>query len=138
MMTKSNILEKEQERNEIGSHAQIFIYRVPNRNHDAIVQLNKQIKESLPNHGPVKSEFFYLNNTETIMDFLNITEIVSANKDEEEIWVEIQSYRDRNHRDETMSNMEKDKNCESLYQQYLSLITPGSRTVIGEFSRLRV
>ena len=71
------------------------------------------------------------------MNFLNITEIVSANQDEE-VWVEIQSYRDRKHRDETMASMGKDKNCESLYQQYLSLITPGSRTIIGEFSRLRV
>ena len=71
------------------------------------------------------------------MNFLNITEIVSANQDED-VWVEIQSYRDRKHPDETMASMEKDKNCKSLYQQYLSLITPGFRTIIGEFSRLRV
>ena len=134
-MSKSNILEREQE---IGNHAQVFIYRVPKRNHDAIVQLNKQIKNSLSEHGPIQSEFFYLSNTETLMDFVNITETVSAKKDEEEVWLEIQSYRDRNHRDETVANMEKDKNCESLYQQYLSLITPGSRTIIGEFSRLKV
>ena len=113
-------------------------YRIPKKNHDAIVQLNKQIKDSLPKHGPLNSEFFYLSSTETMMDFVNITETVSANKDEEEVWVEIQSYRDHMHRDEIMSNMEKDKNCESLYQQYLSLITPGSRTIIGEFSRLKV
>jgi uncharacterized protein YbaA (DUF1428 family) len=134
-MSKSNILEREQE---IGSHAQVFIYRVPKRNHDAIVQLNKQIKNSLPEPGPIQSEFFYLSNTETLMDFVNITETVSAKKDEEEVWLEIQSYRDRNHRDETVANIKKDKNCESLYQQYLSLITPGSRTIIGEFSRLKV
>ena len=72
------------------------------------------------------------------MDFVNITETVSAKQDEEEVWIEIQSYRDRNHRNENMINMQKDKNCESLYQQYLSLITPGSRTIIGEFSRLNV
>jgi uncharacterized protein YbaA (DUF1428 family) len=137
-MSKSNILEGEQKKKENGSHAQIFIYRVPKRNHDAIVQLNKQIKDSLPNHGPIQSEFFYLNSTETLMDFVNITEIVSAKQDEEEVWIEIQSYRDRNHRDEIIANMQKDKNCESLYQQYLSLITPGSRTIIGEFSRLKV
>jgi uncharacterized protein YbaA (DUF1428 family) len=137
-MSKSNIVEREQEKKEIGSHAQVFIYRVPKRNHDAIVQLNKQIKNSLPEHGPIQSEFFYLSNTETLMDFVNITETVSAKQDEEEVWLEIQSYRDRNHRDETVANMEKDKNCESLYQQYLSLITPGSRTIIGEFSRLNV
>jgi uncharacterized protein YbaA (DUF1428 family) len=134
-MSRSNILENEQE---IGSHAQIFIYKIPKKNHDAIVQLNKQIKDTLPKHGPIRSEFFYLSSTETVMDFVNITETVSAKQDEEEVWVEIQSYRDRNHRDEVMINMEKDKNCESLYQQYLDLITPGSRTIIGEFSRLKV
>jgi uncharacterized protein YbaA (DUF1428 family) len=136
-MNKSNILEKEQEK-EIGSHVQVFIYRVPKKNHDAIVQLNKQIKDSLPKHGPIQSEFFYLSNTETLIDFVNITETVSAKQDEEEVWLEIQSYRDRKHRDETVANMEKDKNCESLYQQYISLITPGARTIVGEFSRLRV
>jgi uncharacterized protein YbaA (DUF1428 family) len=72
------------------------------------------------------------------MNFVNITETVSAKQDEEEVWIEVQFYRDRNHRDEIMANMEKDKNCESLYQQYLSLITPGSRTIIREFSRLKV
>jgi hypothetical protein len=133
-MSKSNILENEQE---IGSHAQIFIYRIPKKNHDAIVLLNKQIKDTFPKYGPLHSEFFYLSSTETVMDFVNITETVSANPDEE-VWVEIQSYRDCKHRDETMTNIEKDKNCESLYQQYLSLITPGSRTIIGEFSRLKV
>lgn len=135
-MSKSNILEREQEK-EIGSHAQIFIYRVPNKNHDAIVRLNKQITDTLPKHGPLHSEFFYLSSTETVMDFVNIAETVSANQDEE-VWLEIQSYRDRKHRDEVMANMEKDKNCESLYQQYLTLITQGSRTTIGEFSRLKV
>jgi uncharacterized protein YbaA (DUF1428 family) len=64
------------------------------------------------------------------MDFVSIAETVSASQDEE-IWVEIQSYIDRKHRDGEMANMEKDKNCESLYQQYLDLITPGSRTIIG-------
>ena len=80
----------------------IFIYRVPKKNHDAIVQLNKQIKNMLPIHGPLSTQFFYLRSTESVMDFLNITEIVSAKQDEE-VWVEIQSYRDRKHRDETMA-----------------------------------
>lgn len=75
-MSKSNIVEREQKKKEIGSHAQIFIYRVPKKNHDAIVQLNKQIKDSLPNHGPIYSEFLYLSSTETLMDFVNITALL--------------------------------------------------------------
>jgi hypothetical protein len=85
----------------------IFIYRVPKKNHDAIVQLNKQIKKYVTNTWPpIHSEFFYLSSTESVMDFLNITEIVSAKQDEE-VWVEIQSYRDRKHRDETMATRSK-------------------------------
>lgn len=77
----------------------------------------------LPIHGPIHSEFFYLRSTESVMDFLNITEIVSAKQDEE-VWVEIQSYRDRKHRDETMANMEKDKNCESRTNNIYLLLLP--------------
>ena len=102
------------------------------------MKLNKQIKNMSPINGPIHSEFFYLNSTETLLDFVNITEAVSAKPYEEEVWVEIQSYKDHNHQDEVMANMQKDKNCESLYQQYLSLITPGSRTIIGEFNHLKV
>ena len=135
-MNNSDTLEKEKEK-EVGSHAQLFIYRVPKKNHDSTVRLNNQIKDTLPKHGPLRSEFFYLSSTETVMDFVSIAQTVSASQDEE-IWVEIQSYKDCKHRDDVMANMEKDKNCESLYQQYLDLITPGSRTIIGEFNRLRV
>jgi hypothetical protein len=65
------------------------------------------------------------------MDFVSIAETVSASQDEK-VWVEIQSYRDREHLDEFMANMEKDKSDESLYQQYISAITPGSRTIMRD------
>jgi hypothetical protein len=66
-----------------------------------------------------------------VMDFVSIAETVSASQDEK-VWVEIQSYRDREHLDEFMANMEKDKSDESLYQQYISAITPGSRTIMRD------
>ena len=133
-MNKSNIIEKEEVS---GNLVQLFIYRAHKKNHDSMVQLNKQCTEFFRKHGILRFEVLHLSSTDTVMDFVSIAETLSASQDEE-VWVEIQSYRDRKHRDETMASMEKDKNCESLYQQYLSLITPRSRTIIGEFSRLRV
>lgn len=41
-----------------------------------------------------------------VMDFASIAETVSASQDEE-VWVEIQSYRDSEHLDEFMANMRK-------------------------------
>ena len=70
------------------------------------------------------------------MDFVSIAETLSASQDEE-VWVEIQSYRDHKHLDEFIANMKNDKIGESLYREYLSLITTGSRTIMGGFTRLR-
>ncbi len=53
-MSKPNVLEREHEKEmEV---MLIFIYRVPKKNHDAIVQLNKQIKNMLPIHGPLSTQ----------------------------------------------------------------------------------
>ena len=72
---------------------------------------------------------------ENIEGFTNITKTVSAGQDEE-IWIEILSYKDSKHKDEVTEKMKNDKNCESGYQQFLDLITPGSNVIHGDFSRL--
>ena len=102
-MSKSNVLENQQE---LGSHSQTFIYRIPKKNHDAIVLLNKQIKDTFPKYGPLHSEFFYLSSTETVMDFVNIIETISANQDEGDLG-KYKSYRNRKHLDEMMITRKK-------------------------------
>ncbi len=120
-----------------GNLVQLFIYRAHKKNHDAMVQLNKQCTEFFRKHGILRFEVLHLSSTDTVMDFVSIAETLSATQDEE-VWVEIQSYRDHKHLDEFIENMKKDKIGESLYQEYLGLITPGSRTIMGGFTRLRV
>ena len=67
----------------------------------------------------------------------NIAKTVSANQDEE-VWMELIFYRDRNHRDEVIAKMQNDENMEQLYKQSVDLLSPGSSFVMGEFSRLKV
>lgn len=119
----------------MGNLVQLFIYRAPKKNHDAMVQLNKQCPEFFRKRGILRFEVLYLSSTNTVMDFVNIAETLSASQDEE-VWMEIQSYRDHKHLDEFIANMKNDKIGESLYQEYLSLLTPGSRTIMGGFTRL--
>ena len=81
---------------------------------------------------------FQLNNTEAPMEGItNIAKTVSANQDEE-VWMELIFYRDRNHRDEVIAKMQNDENMEQLYKQSVDLLSPGSSFVMGEFSRLSV
>jgi hypothetical protein len=49
-MSKSNGMEMEQEK-EIGSIVQQFIYRLPKKNHDAMMQLEKQFIDIFRKHG---------------------------------------------------------------------------------------
>jgi uncharacterized protein YbaA (DUF1428 family) len=134
-MSKSNVTELEEE-NELGSIVQQFIYRLPKKNHEAMVQLERQFIEIFRKHGGMRFEVFQLSSTENMMDWTNIAKTVSANQDEE-IWVEQIFYRDSKHRDEYMAKCGNDENMNQLYKQFMNLITPGS-AIMGEFSRVRV
>jgi uncharacterized protein YbaA (DUF1428 family) len=123
-MSKSNVTEIEQG---IGSEVAHFVYRVPKKNHEAMMQLNKQFADIMRKYG-APHLIFQLNNTEAPMEGItNIAKTVSANQDEE-VWMELIFYRDRKHRD----------NMERLYKQSVDLLSPGSSFVMGEFSRLKV
>src|ERR671914_2437652 len=135
-MSKSNVTEIEEQEEEIGSIVQQFIYRIPKKNHEAMVQLEKQFIDIFRKHGGLRFELFQLSNTENIMmDWTTISKAVSANQDEEEeIWVEQIFYRDSKQRNEYMANCGNDENMKQLYKQFIDLITPGSSPIMGEFS----
>ncbi len=135
-MSKSNVTEIEKEK-EIGSSiVQQFVCRVPKKNHDAILQIAKQANDIARKYGALSVQYFQLSNTENMIDWTNIAKTVSANQDEEEIWVEQVLYRDSKHRDEYMAMCGNDENMNRLYKQFMDLITPGSSPIMGEFSRL--
>ncbi len=77
---------------------------------------------------------YRLNARENMMDFINLSKAISAN-DEEDVWLEILSYRDAKHVEEVMKAMESDKRANELYKESMEIITPGS-IVFGDFSRL--
>jgi uncharacterized protein YbaA (DUF1428 family) len=133
-MSKPTITEIEQG---IGSEVAHFVYRIPKKNHESMMQLNKQFADIMRKYGALHL-IFQLNNNETPMDGItNIAKTVSANQDEE-VWMEVIFYRDRKHRDEVGAKMQNDENMERLYKQSVDLLSPGSSFVMGEFSRLQV
>ena len=133
-MSKPSITEIEQG---IGSEVSHFVYRVPKKNHEAMMQLNKQFADIMRKYG-APHLIFQLNNTEAPMKGItNIAKTVSASQDEE-VWMELIFYRDRKHRDEVGTKMQNDENMERLYKQSVDLLSPGSSFVMGEFSRLSV
>ena len=125
---------------EIGSQVQLFVWRIPKKNHDAIVKLQKQFNDILIKHGALRIEIFQLTNTDTYDGCTNIFNIVSANQDEE-IWIELQSHKDLKLMDEITSEIMEDESMQTeglLIKQFMDLVAPESGMIMGKFTRLRI
>jgi hypothetical protein len=103
-----------------------------------MMRVNKQSVDLFRKFG-VRLKPFHLTSTEAMMDFTNIAKTLSANQDEEEeVWSELQFYRDQKHLEDVMAKMEKDQVGPQLFREFMHLITPGSCVIMGDFSRLKV
>lgn len=130
-MSKSDTIEVEKE---IGNQVRLYIYSVPKKNHDAMLKICSQFIEMFRRHG-CHARSFQLDRTKTPEGFTSMTNVISANQDDE-VWMDMESYRDRKHMNDVVSKIESDENALSLMRQYLDLLTPGSRPIREEFSRL--
>ena len=129
-MNKSNSTEAG-----IVSH---IVYRVPKKNHDAMLQICKEAYDMFKQHGILHYDAFKLSNTDVPMEgFMNIASIVSANQDEE-VWIESIYYRDRQHMNEVMIKMEKDERAGQMMKQSMDLLPQGAKFIVGDFERLSV
>ena len=72
------------------------------------------------------------------MDILdNISYILSNPEDEQEIWMELQYFRDHKHCEDIYAKMMRDKSLEPIGKEFFGLITQGKRLITGGFNRLR-
>jgi uncharacterized protein YbaA (DUF1428 family) len=124
-------------RDEITNLVLVFIYRIPKKNHDSLIQLNDRVIGTFKKYGVLKFEVFQLGSTNDMMGFTNIAKTISAEPKDEEVWLEVQSYRDHNHFQEVGAKMMADEAIKEDGQQFFNLITPGSRCSFGEFSRVK-
>lgn len=63
----------------------------------------------------------------------SIANTVSASQ-EEEVWLILDSFIDRKHKDGFEAKMENDESAGQLHKQWMDLIIPGS-CIAGEFGR---
>jgi uncharacterized protein YbaA (DUF1428 family) len=146
-----NKIESSREIEETGNYLQQFLYRVPKKNHDAIVQNLKQFVPWFKKHG-ARVEYYQLGRSETKaaidsakqsgMDVMESIDkaLSSAAEDEkdEDVWIEQQHFRDYKHCEDVYAKMMQDKSIEPLGNEFFRLITQEKKLVTGGFNRLRV
>ena len=144
-----NKIEPSIEIGKTGNYLQHFIYRVPKKNHDAIVQNLKQFIPWFEKQG-ARVEYYQLGKSETnaaiesakqsgmdVMESIDKALFTTATEvEEEEVWIEQQYFRDYEHCKDVYSKMMQDKSLEPLGNEFFGLITQGKKLIIGGFNRL--
>lgn len=118
-----------------------IIYKAPKKYHDKIVQINKQTSDLFMEHGALMYEVFQISRDNTfecegMVEITNIANLISVDQDEE-LWIEMHSYRDIEHAKEFMAKCENDVRIQPLYKQFIMTITQETKIVIGDFNRIR-
>jgi large subunit ribosomal protein L17 len=131
---------------ETRNYLQLFFYRAPKKNHDAISNNLKQFVPWFQKHG-VRIEYYQLGNSETQaaidsakesgMDVMeSVAKTLSIDEDEE-VWIEQQYFRDYKHCEDIYAKMMQDKSIEPLGNEFFGLVTQGKKLITGGFIRLR-
>ena len=141
-----NTIGSTREIEETGNYLQLFIYRAPKKNHDAIAKNLMQFVPWFKENG-VRVEYYQLGKSETQgaidsakesgMDIMeNVAKTLSTDEDEEEVWIEQQYFRDYKHCEDVYSKMMQDKSIEPIGTEFFGLITQGKKMITGGFHRL--
>jgi uncharacterized protein YbaA (DUF1428 family) len=120
---------------EIGNYLEVFLYRVPKKNQDAVAQNLRKFVPWFERNG-VRIEYYQFSESETMEGMESITKTLSAAEDED-IWMELQYFRDRKHYEDVYAKMMQDDSLKLLGDEFFGLITQGKNVVTGGFSRLR-
>ena len=134
---------------ETENYLQLFLYRAPKKNHDALAKNLMQFGPWFKKNG-VRIEYYHLGKSETqgaidsakesgmdIMEGIGKTPLSTTAEDEEEIWIEQQYFRDHKHCEDIYAKMMQDKSIEPLGNEFFGLVTQGKKLITGGFIRLR-
>jgi uncharacterized protein YbaA (DUF1428 family) len=108
---------------------------VPKKNRDPMRKLLREIVGKLKNHGTLRSEFLQLYSNEAFQGFTPMASSFAPSLGEE-LWVELDHYKGRDHRDEVMASLSKDPSAGSLFRQLGPLVSENYSIVMGEFESL--
>lgn len=116
---------------EIGSHVRLYLYRLPTKNHDAMVNLSNQFAEIFKNHR-CYARSFQVESLEKSENFSNVAYALSCKQDEE-VWLDLEFTEDIKHRHEVDSKIQNEENAGVLMNRFLELIVQGSRPIKSDF-----
>ena len=116
---------------EFGSHVRLYLYKLPTKNHDAMVNLSNQFAEIFKNHG-CYARSFQVESLEMSENFSNVANALSCKQDEE-VWLDLEFTKDLKHRHEVDSKIQSEEKAGVLMKRFLELIAQESKPIKSDF-----
>lgn len=116
-------------------YAQVFLYRVPRTNHDAFADAEGKLAEIFRRCGVVRSEFYVLGEGRIFKGFQDLRAVVQATPDEE-VWVEVDTYRSREDSIQVIGKIGQDPASGPLFARVVQLATPNVLSGQGNGERV--
>src|SRR5207249_6488513 len=107
-----------------GGYVQVFLYRVPKANHDSFAATEEKLFAIFRRHGIVGSDLYVCGEARIFKGFRDLRAALEA-APEEEVWVEIDRYRDQADSIRVIEGIGKDPEAGSLFGRILQLAAPG-------------
>jgi Protein of unknown function (DUF1428) len=112
----------------------LYIYSIPKKNHDAMMHNQSQFDETFHKHGILGYKTFHLNRSDDSEGFISLSTLISSNKDEE-IWLDLEEYKNNDHLNDVGNRMEHDKDGVNLMKEFINLVSPNSKIIKADFSK---
>ncbi len=117
------------------TYCSIFLYRVPRRKVDAFVQALRPIMRLFESSGCLSDELLRPREMDPKLGGLSLPRAIALSSDEE-LWIEIASFRDASHMKEVHSIVAKNPDLERLHSRF-DLLISGNQVYHAEFESVR-
>jgi hypothetical protein len=124
---KSSVGEK-------GMYSHIFVYKIAKKNHKAMLDLEEKLRGIYKKHGMLASDIYQLGQSNVFEGFASFEKTLGTTEDEE-IWIEIDSYENASEFARIVANIGQDAGAGPLWGE-LSQLTTEHPVVMGEFNVL--
>ncbi|MBK9323752.1 MAG: DUF1428 family protein [Bdellovibrionaceae bacterium] len=118
----------------ISVYTSLYFYRVPKKNIEAFLKVQKQSAEIYKKNGAIEDWTFGPENLNAKYGCISFPEEILISADEE-LFFSLSIFKSKNDHDQIMALVDKDPEIERLYNQVRHLIDL-SKVVRGEFNRL--
>ena len=117
-----------------GEYAHVFAYCVPRKDHEEMRAIMSRLRRTYTRHGCLGMQLYVWGNTTIFQGFAGLREKLGATPDDE-LWLEIDSYKDEPHLRKVVRSLGKDETAPALWKELSGLVGTGRSIAMGEFER---